>query len=390
MDTAVTHNKFSGILYWLLLGQICLISLSIAAASVLLAGTVLLLVVWSITDRKIILLRTPYDYAFAAYFTLELISAVLSDDKAEAFKNLKRFFLVLNVYAVALSFDSKKKSESGIKIISATIALLSVVEIVLSVNLGKDRLSVFQHYMTTGGLKMIVSLLLMPFVFAEETRKRDRLFFVGTLIPILLSLLLTNTRSSWLGFLAGMAVVGGLYYKKLLGGLVALVVVFFFFAPQNQIDRAKSIVDLEHPNNVGRVKMWTTGIEMWKDKPIFGFGDIDLYEPYSRYRTPGIDEPAGHLHNNYIHLLVTLGVGGFAVVMFLFFKIVQTQYLIFARNKSNAFPRNISLGALAVFAGFLVNGFFEWNFGDHEIMVFVWFTTGLCLTLNSITKTENE
>ncbi|MEW5800268.1 MAG: O-antigen ligase family protein [Bacteroidota bacterium] len=390
MDKTATQNKFSLILYWLLLGQLCIISISIAAASLLLGSVVVLLFAWSITERKSILPRTPYDYVLAAYFAIELVTVLLSEDKSEAFKNVKRFFLVLILYAVVLSFDSRKKTESGIKIISAAIALLSVVEIVLSIYFGIDRLSVFQHYMTTGGLKMIVSLLLIPFILAKETPKRDRLFFVSAVIPIFLSLLLTNTRSSWLGFLAGMAILGGLYYRKLLGGLIGLVVLFFLFAPQNQIDRAKSIVDLEHPNNVGRVKMWTTGIEMWKDKPIFGFGDIDLYRSYSRYRTPGIDEPAGHLHNIYIHLLVTLGIVGFAIVMFLFFKILQTQYRIFVRCRNDALPRNVSLGALSIFTGFLINGLFEWNFGDHEIMVFIWFTVGLCIAINSIAQTEKQ
>ncbi|MBI2429865.1 MAG: O-antigen ligase family protein, partial [Ignavibacteriales bacterium] len=173
-------------------------------------------------------------------------------------------------------------------------------------------------------------------------------------------------------------------------GLVALIVFFFLLAPQNQIDRAKSIVDIEHTNNVGRVKMWTTGIEMWKDKPVFGFGDIDLYKSYSRYRTPGIDEPAGHLHNIYIHLLVTLGTPGFGVVMFLFYKIQRTQYLVFIRNRNDALARNIALGASAIFSGFLINGLFEWNFGDHEIMVFIWFIIGLCLAASDLSDGDHK
>lgn len=388
MLTETSKFDYRYVLYWALLGQLCIISISIAGASLLLGSAVLLLIVWSVIERRNILPRTPYDYAILAYLAIELVTAVLSEDRSEAFKNTKRFILILIVYAVVLSFDTRKKIESGIKIISGTIALLSIVEIILSLYFGKERLSVFQHYMTTGGLKMIVSLLLIPFILATETPKRDRIFLSAVILPIFLSLILTNTRSAWLGFIMGMIVMGGLYYRKLLFALSALIILFFLFAPQNQIDRAKSITDPTHPNNVGRVKMWTTGIEMWKDKPIVGYGDIDLYESYSRYRTPGIDEPAGHLHNIFIHLLVTLGTIGFGIVMFLFYKILREQYAVFIRNKNDALVRNVALGALAIFSGFLINGLFEWNFGDHEIMVFIWFNIGLCLAANNLSSGE--
>lgn len=113
---------------------------------------------------------------------------------------------------------------------------------------------------------------------------------------------------------------------------------------------------------------------------MLGFGDIDLYTTYLTYRTPTGDEPAGHLHNNYIHLLVTTGLAGLSIVMFLFYKIILAEFRVFQKAAADPFIRNIALGALAVFCGFLVNGMFEWNFGDHEIMVFVWFTVGLCIS----------
>lgn len=386
----ITTTRIQNIIFWLLVIQCSVISVSIAAASISLALLLLMLLLFVLYEKKWLLLRTPVDTAFILYIGIEILTGILSENPLNAFMNAKRLLLIAIVYGTVAACTSVEKIVLAIRLIAGTIAALSILEIVMSLSLGKERLSVFQHYMTTGGLKMIAGLLIIPFILAPETVKRDRIFFTGALVPIVLSLILTNTRSSWLGFLAGVAVMGGLYYRKLLSGLIVLIALFFLFAPQPQIDRAKSIVDIYHPNNVGRVKMWTTGIEMWKDRPIFGFGDIDLYESYSRYRTPGIDEPAGHLHNNYIHLLVTLGTVGFAIVMFLFYKILQVQYGVFARNKNDALSRNVALGSLAIVAGFLVNGLFEWNFGDHEIMVFIWFTIGLSLAMEAIAQTEKQ
>jgi O-antigen ligase len=170
--------------------------------------------------------------------------------------------------------------------------------------------------------------------------------------------------------------------------LVALIVAFFLFAPQKNIDRARSIIDLNHPSNAGRLTMWSTGLKIFADHPWLGVGDSDLYEIYSGYRTPEINEPAGHLHNDYVMLLVTIGVFGFAIVMLIFGQTLRAVYSIFRGFGSDPLVAPISLGALGVLCGFLVNGFFEWNFGSHQIMVLVWSSIGLALAAEHVGKTE--
>ncbi len=375
----ITPERLRTYLFWFLLLQCCIISISIAAASLLLTLTFLTIVALIGIEKKWIVRRTPLDLAFLAYAIIEFIAAFNSVDQSDAFKNAKRLLLIAIVYGVVASFDRRKRIERALLILAVMVSILSTVEVILYVLRGDDRLTVFQHYMTAGGLKMISALMILPFALDYGTAKKSRIIFIVSLVPILAALILTNTRSAWLGFIAGMLVMGVLYYRSLFASLAVLIAFFFLLAPQHQIDRAKSIVDMNHANNVGRLTMWTTGLQMWSDKPILGYGDIDLYKSYSQYRTPGIDEPAGHLHNTYIHVLVTLGTVGFITVMWLFYSIMKSEYSVFRKRMGNSLVRNTALGGLAVFSGFLVNGLFEWNFGDHEIMVFVWFTVGLVL-----------
>jgi O-antigen ligase len=165
--------------------------------------------------------------------------------------------------------------------------------------------------------------------------------------------------------------------KRLIIVLVAFIVAFFLFAPQKNIERAKSVIDPTHPSNSGRLMMWTTGWKIFLDHPILGVGDSDLLAIYSQYRTPEENEPAGHLHNNYIMLLVTLGIVGFAIVMGLFGKILAVLYRAQRRLSHEWLLGSAALASLALFCGFLVNGLFEWNFGSHQIMVLVWSSIGL-------------
>ena len=380
----ISSGKIKIYLYWLLVLQVCFISISIAVSSMLLSVIIVCIIILFSIEKKWILPHTAIDIAFFAYCVIEFVTSINSAQQFDAFKNSKRFLLILIVYSVIISFDTKEKVIKAVQYLSGTVALLSIVEIIFYLLQSEERLYLFQHYMTTGGLKMIVSLMVLPFVLSADTGKKERLFFLAAFVPTLIALVLTNTRSAWLGLVFGVIVMSALYYRKLFVLLVIAIILFFQFAPTHQTDRAKSIVDISNSTNVGRFNMWSTGIRMWKDKPILGFGDIDLYKTYLTYRTPTGDEPAGHLHNNYVHLLVTIGAAGLIIVLFLFFVILKTEYKIFSTNTSDQLIRNISLGAISVFSGFMVNGIFEWNFGDHEIMVFVWFTVGLCLAVEKV------
>src|SRR5690606_26420413 len=115
--------------FWALVLQCSLISLSIAAGSLLLATSILLLVLWSIKERRWIVPRTSLDYFFLAYCIFELASIFISLDKGQSLYFSKRLLLISIVYGVVASFSSKKKIEQSMIMISSVVAILSVIEI---------------------------------------------------------------------------------------------------------------------------------------------------------------------------------------------------------------------------------------------------------------------
>ena len=149
------------------------------------------------------------------------------------------------------------------------------------------------------------------------------------------------------------------------------------FATQIKRNRFASIIDPYHDTNLERIQQWKTGWKILMDHPLFGVGDIDLIKTYAEYKDYYLKENFGHLHNNYVQFLVILGFVGFAAVMFMLISIFKLHLKIFRAVKSVEFISSYSLGAFAVFVGFLVSGLAEWNFGDQEIITMVWFTLGL-------------
>jgi O-antigen ligase len=131
--------------------------------------------------------------------------------------------------------------------------------------------------------------------------------------------------------------------------------------------------------------MWKAGIRMIHDRPLTGFGDIDLGQAYLRYKSPEAMERSGHLHNNFVMLGAMLGIPGLLAVLALFFRIGMVEWKVLRSIQREAWLlKGIALGCFAAFIGFQINGLFEWNFGDSEIAMLLWLTVGLVLAVDRI------
>ncbi len=161
----------------------------------------------------------------------------------------------------------------------------------------------------------------------------------------------------------------------------------FTFAKES---RLLSIFDFYNPSNRVRFELWNAGLKMFRDHPIFGVGDIDLGKLYAQYKHNYDKEIQGHMHNNFIHELVTLGLFGFLAFCFLIIKIIKIDLKIFKETKNIPFISSYALGTIGGFVAFLVSGLTEFNFGDQEIITLVWFTFGFNLALYYFSKNQIE
>lgn len=150
--------------------------------------------------------------------------------------------------------------------------------------------------------------------------------------------------------------------------------------------RLSSIYDPYHPSNIERMNQIKVAFRIFSNYPIFGVGNIDFNEMYKKYREPYDKYTYGHLHNNYTHILATLGIFGFIIFILLLIKIffIHIETIKLSQNKN--FHNVLAKGLLAAFIGICTSGLFEYNFGDHEIATMLWFTVGLSLTIQKLMK----
>lgn len=154
--------------------------------------------------------------------------------------------------------------------------------------------------------------------------------------------------------------------------------------------RILSIVDPDSETNQTRFAMWKIGFRIAAANPIFGTGEIDLREDFIKYRDPLDKETHSHLHNTIVQIAAWLGILGLLSYFFILYALYRLHFKALVAVKKDEFSYAFVLGAIGAISSFIVSGFTEYNFSDHEIIVFVWFTTGMTLALAKINKSENS
>jgi len=214
------------------------------------------------------------------------------------------------------------------------------------------------HVMTFSGILLPLSLMMLLLWYRQ--RKWWQLV-AGSLAT--LTLLLTFTRSVWLGWAAAAFVLIVLLRPRLAFYALPMVILFITFLPLDLFGRLVSTFDMKQSSNFDRIRMLEAGVEIIKDFPILGVGPANVKEVYSLYRKPDAPRPRPpHLHNNVIQLWAERGVLGLAAYLAFLF--------LFFRECVRAWKGPQRMWAeigVAVAVSLTVAGLFEFNFGDTEV-----------------------
>ncbi len=382
--------------------QVAGLMFSIAISSIAFAVACVLFAVLAVLRPAEILRPTGYEWLILAYLLSMTIMVAFALYPASALDSSRRVLLLAVIYFIPAAFRDWPR----LRVFLLVLAVISGVQSLLGIGFyffaDIDRLGVFQHYMTAAGIKMMIMLLLLPLLLFAETSRKDRGILAVTLAITLFSLLLTQTRSSWLGFGAGVMFLALLRFRFLFVGIAAALLLFLLLAPSHYLQRVSEMFStgkermeqIDDPriaavvqSNTTRIRMWETGWQMFLDHPLTGVGDGEMLLIYHEYVPDAIKDEGGHLHNNYVHLLASHGLIGFLAAMSLLVAIFWTELRQY-RKFQESYAGMLTLGALAAFVGFAINGMAEYNFGDHEILVLLWTSVGVAVAASNLRSSE--
>jgi hypothetical protein len=227
------------------------------------------------------------------------------------------------------------------------------------------------HWMTFSGEQLLVWCAAIP---AIVTLGRRWLLPLGLVSA---ALILSFTRSVWLGATAAFMVVALTLPRRLVVAVLLPVVAVAAIASGLIYHRMSlSFGDRFGPDS-GRLEMLYVGSRMIEDHALFGVGPERIHTEFPRYYR-GADLSSfyyGHLHNNILQIAAERGLLCLATFLWLIFTIYAD--LMGMLKTAAPHTRWSVMSAVAAMTGFFIAGFFEYNFGDSEVLLLLLFIVSL-------------
>jgi putative inorganic carbon (HCO3(-)) transporter len=184
------------------------------------------------------------------------------------------------------------------------------------------------------------------------------------------ALLVSRTRNAWVGALVGVGLVVLLRAPKALLALAPAALIVVVARPASLVDR----LTLTDASSVDRYYMWQAGIDMIRDKPVFGQGPGMILRKYPSYRWPEApNAQAPHLHNNLLQLAAERGIP--CALFWLWWMASaladawgESRRLLTTPDRRGA--AWVATAAASTWFAVMVSGLFEYNFGDSEVLMF--------------------
>ena len=366
-DTApVWHGRLERAAVITLYGVAAALQFSIAIAQILLAVSILCWLLLMAGGRMRFAAPRLF-WPLLAYAGLTLVSAAFSPDPRASFIDCKQLVLFLLVPLTFMLATGSRATTAAMVVLtvggaSAAIGIFQY-GILHYDNLGQRPQGTLGHYMTYSGLLMLViGVALARILFG----RRERTWAALVMPALAVAVILTFTRSAWVGVLASAALLLALKDFRLLAALPIVAALFFGLAPTRLVDRFASMFDLHNPTNRDRVAMLREGRHMIRVHPLVGVGPNMVQRVYAVYRDPEAVEPVNpHLHNVPVQIAAERGLPAL-IVWFVF---VAVAAIDLSRLFSRTETRFLAAAGLAAIMAMLAAGLFEYNFGDSEFLM---------------------
>ncbi len=204
----------------------------------------------------------------------------------------------------------------------------------------------------------IMIAALLPFVWAMMYRSQHKWFWFIWVLIMLVAIYFSYTRAAMVAVIIGVLSYWIFRFRLFqwiyTGSFIALIAVLIWLNHNNRYldfapdfdrtithDKFENLVQatykLEDISTMERVYRWLAGIEMIKEKPVFGFGPSTFYSHYQEYGSNVFRTYVSHnpeksgIHNYYLMMGVEQGIPG----LLIFLVLIITALSIGQRNSFN-------------------------------------------------------
>jgi putative inorganic carbon (hco3(-)) transporter len=337
----------------------------------------------------------------AIFFSLTLISVLLSPDPWGGHTQIRKFYVFLLLplmYSVfSRAFSAVQYVLVGWAIAATVSGLLGLVQFYAKYHhadvTGEDfytsyvaaRITGFEsHWMTFGALQLSVFLFLLAHLFFSGKRWPAWSYAVALTI-MGTAIILGWTRSIWIASVPAILYLVWFWRPKLIWLAPLAITAVFIEAPGETQDRIASFISPHGAtdSNEHRLVTFRTGLEMIKRHPWFGLGPEQIGKQFAAYTPGDITRPLpagfyGHLHNIYLQYAAERGIPALLAILWLIGLLVldcakQLRQLRPGRSQE----RFVLHATIAFTIAILTEGLFEFNLGDSEVLMMFVTVAGL-------------
>lgn len=257
-------------------------------------------------------------------------------------------------------------------------------------------------------LVLMIPLSFASFIFTKSAY--EKFLYVLLMIDMILALLCTMARSSWLGVSVSFVIVASMFREKIVTAKkwflgIMLVLILAMFVPSDWhgetkpfgfyvINRVSSIFSIEKSDDAAyqRFLIWASAWDIAKQNPVFGsgWGLFEMLYPFYQQRYlihPKLTQRthANNAHNIVLENLSQMGIVGLGIFLWFIFCIIKFG-MHQVKNQSGDFQKTLAVGIFAGIIGMLVDNIINVTFYFVIPGFFFWLLVGILAGLGASAK----
>lgn len=356
--------------------------------------------------------KQPLIWAVIVYIAWLFVSALASSHPVVSLKFiLARLWFVVPMLFFGSYFFQKRKNRFAfiwLFIIASVIVILYTLIHHSMYGFGeKEGHWVMSPFFKDHTIYGAIVALILPLAVGLYIYKKHHPLLQVTLISlitiILIGLVLSYTRAAWLSVIGSIGIAIILYYKiswkpiAAIGVLAMLVVLYRWDNIQMELERNKyehtteafderlqSAANIStDASNLERINRWSCALEMFKQRPIIGYGPGTYafeYAPFQRPENLTIISTnfgdMGNAHSEYLGALAETGSIGLltflGLVFFIFYTGIQLYHRISPAYKED---RIMILSSIMALSTYFIHAFLNNYLDTDKAAVPIW---GIC------------
>ena len=377
----------------------------------LLFGLMLLLLFQQIQknglDRNV--WKHPIIWAVGFYLFWTLITSVTSNDPLVSLKFLlaRLWFIVPLLFFGTRIFNKPKNIFRFIWLFCTAMCLVIVFTIIVHAGYSFGEKEghwvmwpFFKDHTVYGATIALVIPLIFGIYFSKKHSPLVGMTLLAMIVVSLVGLYFSYSRAAWLSVIAALMVLAAIKLRIKFKYIAATVLVglmatyLSWDSIQMELERNKFEHTTEEfgeklqsatnvttdASNLERLNRWSCAVEMFKERPIFGFGPGTYAFEYARFQHP--DDltiistnfgDMGNAHSEYLGPLAEMGVFGLLAMLFIVTAIFYKSITLYNKwPAEDKFMRTILLSMILALVTYFLHGFLNNYLDTDKAAVPIW------------------